>query len=250
MYKWLCLKFRAKANSFVSKIKLNNFLKHKVKNYHQHHSLVWLRSQLVLAGKSMSFAQYQVALNDAKQDNWLLQNFLTAFRAANMVKPTKIYLFFLLKCNLLHPLLNHKPSLQLHFHNNFPHLVAGAYSLLFKNSMDVFKFLSFLHHVKVNIKTSKRSFGFFSHESPCYPTCWKQLRTLGSMLLPPKAATSPSCRGIWMASCSSRPSCLWSHISVGPATSLKRSETPTRGTSPFHFHVHPLWFSNPVAQAL
>lgn len=66
---------------------------------------------------------------------------------------------------------------------------------------------------------------------PTYPvyqwsfvfTCWKQLRTLGSMLLPPKAATSPSCRGIWMASWSKRPSCLWSHISVGPATSLKRS---------------------------
>lgn len=57
-------------------------------------------------------------------------------------------------------------------------------------------------------------------------TCWKQLRTLGSMLLPPKAATSPSCRGIWMASWSSRPSCRWSHISVGPATSLKR---PTKG---------------------
>ena len=59
-------------------------------------------------------------------------------------------------------------------------------------------------------------------------TCWKQLRTLGSMLLPPKAATSPSCRGIWIASCSNRPSCLWSHISVGPATSLKRS-TRKRG---------------------
>lgn len=58
-------------------------------------------------------------------------------------------------------------------------------------------------------------------------TCWKQLRTLGSILLPPNAATSPSCRGIWMASWSSRPSCLWSHISVGPATSPKRS---TRGT--------------------
>lgn len=59
-------------------------------------------------------------------------------------------------------------------------------------------------------------------------TCWKQLRTLGSILLPPKAATSPSCRGIWIASCSNRPSCLWSHISVGPATSLKRS-TRKRG---------------------
>ena len=35
-------------------------------------------------------------------------------------------------------------------------------------------------------------------------TTRKQLRTLGSTLLPPKAATSPSWRGIWMASWSSR----------------------------------------------
>lgn len=62
-----------------------------------------------------------------------------------------------------------------------------------------------------------------THQWSFMLTCWKQLRTLGSILLPPKAATSPSCRGIWMASWSNRPSCLWSHISVGPATSLKRS---------------------------
>lgn len=61
------------------------------------------------------------------------------------------------------------------------------------------------------------------HQQSRVFTCWKQLRTLGSILLPPKAATSPSCRGIWMASWSKRPSCRWSHISVGPATSLKRS---------------------------
>lgn len=54
-------------------------------------------------------------------------------------------------------------------------------------------------------------------------TCWKQLRTLGSMLEPPKAATSPSCLGIWMASWSRRPSCLWSHVSPADATWLKRS---------------------------
>ena len=92
----------------------------------------------------------------------------------------------------------------------------------------------------MNLKTSER--GFFSHEGLCDLTCWKQLRTLGSMLLPPKAATSPSCRGIWIASWSSRPSCLWSHISVGPATSLKRSATPTRGSASFHFHVRSLLF--------
>lgn len=67
---------------------------HKVKNYYQHHSPVLLRT--VPAGKSMLFSQYQVALNDAKQNNWLLQKFLTAFREANIVKPTKIYIFFLL----------------------------------------------------------------------------------------------------------------------------------------------------------
>jgi len=60
--------------------------------------------------------------------------------------------------------------------------------------------------------------------SVCELTCWKQLRTLGSMLEPPKAATSPSCLGTWMASWSSRPSCLWSHVSPADATWLKRSE--------------------------
>lgn len=54
-------------------------------------------------------------------------------------------------------------------------------------------------------------------------TCWKQLRTLGSMLEPPKAATSPSCLGIWMASWSRSPSCLWSHVSPADATWLNRS---------------------------
>lgn len=58
----------------------------------------------------------------------------------------------------------------------------------------------------------------------CRRTCWKQLRTLGSMLEPPKAATSPSCLGIWMASWSSRPSCRWSHVSPADATWLKRPE--------------------------
>ena len=63
----------------------------------------------------------------------------------------------------------------------------------------------------------------------CELTCWKQLRTLGSMLEPPKAATSPSCLGIWMASWSSRPSCLWSHVSPADATWLKRSEGVGQG---------------------
>lgn len=99
----------------------------------------------------------------------------------------------------------------------------------------------------VNLRESLVLF-CFSHEG-LYLTCWKQLRTLGSMLLPPKAATSPSCRGIWIASWSSRPSCLWSHISVGPATSLKRSVTPKKDTILFCFHVHFLSFSNAAAQA-
>lgn len=60
--------------------------------------------------------------------------------------------------------------------------------------------------------------------SLCGRTCWKQLRTLGSMLEPPKAATSPSCLGIWMASWSSSPSCRWSQVSPDEATWLKRSE--------------------------
>lgn len=59
--------------------------------------------------------------------------------------------------------------------------------------------------------------------NPVCFTCWKQLWTMGSILLPPKYVTSPSCRGIWITSCSKIPSCRWSHISVGPATALKRS---------------------------
>lgn len=54
-------------------------------------------------------------------------------------------------------------------------------------------------------------------------TNWKQLLTLGSMLLPPKEATSPSCRGIWMESCSSSPSRRWSQKPVELATCLNRS---------------------------
>lgn len=88
------MKFHATTSSFVSKIMLNNFLMHKDKNYYQHHPLVLLRSCPVPAGKITLLSQYQVALNDAKQDNWLLQNFLTAFRAANVVETTKIYICF------------------------------------------------------------------------------------------------------------------------------------------------------------
>lgn len=51
----------------------------------------------------------------------------------------------------------------------------------------------------------------------------KQLRMLGSTLLPPKAATSPSCRGTWMASWSRTPRCRWSHRPPAFATWLKRS---------------------------
>lgn len=87
------MKFHATASSFVSKIMLNNFLMYKDKNFYQHHLLL-LRSCLVPARKSTLFSHYQVALNDAKWDNWLLQFLLTAFRAANIVKTTKIYIFF------------------------------------------------------------------------------------------------------------------------------------------------------------
>lgn len=54
-------------------------------------------------------------------------------------------------------------------------------------------------------------------------TNWKQLLTLGSILLPPKEATSPSCRGIWMESCSRSPSRRWSQKPVELATCLNRS---------------------------
>lgn len=135
---------------------------------------------------------------------------------------------------------------------NFPYIVAGAYSFLFKTQrMLLYSSLLFTSACiseSVNLRESLVLF-CSSHEG-LYLTCWKQLRTLGSMLLPPKAATSPSCRGIWIASWSRRPSCLWSHISVGPATSLKRSATSTKDTILFHFHVHLLLFSNAAAQAL
>lgn len=55
----------------------------------------------------------------------------------------------------------------------------------------------------------------------------KQLRTLGSTLLPPKAATSPSWRGTWMASWSRTPRWRWSHWLPELATWLKRSAGPT-----------------------
>lgn len=51
----------------------------------------------------------------------------------------------------------------------------------------------------------------------------KQLRMLGSTLLPPNAATSPSWRGTWMASWSRTPRCRWSHSPPALATWLKRS---------------------------
>lgn len=54
-------------------------------------------------------------------------------------------------------------------------------------------------------------------------TNWKQLRTLGSILLPPKDATSPSCLGIWMASCRRRPRRRWSQKPVALATSRNKT---------------------------
>lgn len=54
-------------------------------------------------------------------------------------------------------------------------------------------------------------------------TNWKQLRTEGSMLEPPKDATSPSCRGIWMESWSRRPRRRWSQKPVALATCLNKT---------------------------
>lgn len=54
-------------------------------------------------------------------------------------------------------------------------------------------------------------------------TNWKQLRTEGSMLEPPKDATSPSCRGIWMESCRRRPRRRWSQKPVALATCLNKT---------------------------
>lgn len=59
----------------------------------------------------------------------------------------------------------------------------------------------------------------------CVLTMRKQLRTLGSTLLPPNAATSPSCRGIWMASWSSRLRWRWSVKPAAPDTCRKKSAT-------------------------
>lgn len=56
-------------------------------------------------------------------------------------------------------------------------------------------------------------------------TIRKQLRTLGSTLLPPNAATSPSCRGIWMASWSSRLRWRWSVKPPAPDTCRNKSAT-------------------------
>lgn len=54
-------------------------------------------------------------------------------------------------------------------------------------------------------------------------TNWKQLRTEGSMLEPPKEATSPSCRGIWMESWRRRPRRRWSQKPVALATCLNKT---------------------------
>lgn len=58
-------------------------------------------------------------------------------------------------------------------------------------------------------------------------TMRKQLRTLGSTLLPPKAATSPNWRGIWMASWSSRLRWRWSVKPPGPETWWNKSADNT-----------------------
>jgi len=69
----------------------------------------------------------------------------------------------------------------------------------------------------------------------------RQLRTLGSTLLPPKAAISPSCRGIWMHSCSS--ACSWCSLTRSFASATNRN-TAIRAQHTHHgiiFDSH--WFS-------
>lgn len=89
--------------------------------------------------------------------------------------------------------------------------------------------ISFLGQVLKVLKTEKpcRSCkcSFYSEN---WVTRRKQLRTLGSTLLPPKAATSPNWRGIWMASCSSRLRWRWSVSPPGPDTWRNKSENTTK----------------------
>lgn len=231
---------------------LNNFLMHKVKNYYQYHFLVLLRSCLIPAGKSM-FSQHQVAFNNAKQDDWLLQHFKQLLeQQTHHCQNHEALCILLAKYSLFDPLLNCKLCFKAAFSHEFPIHNCESIFISIQNSVDVFIFLSSFYIIvyKWNWRL-QRGFGlvlFCSSHEGLYLTCWKQLRTLGSMLLPPKAATSPSCRGIWIASCSRRPSCLWSHISVGPATSLKRSAT-SKDTISLHFHIHFFSSSNAAAQA-
>jgi len=56
-----------------------------------------------------------------------------------------------------------------------------------------------------------------------FPAFSKQLRTEGSIFEPPKAATSPSCRGTWMQSCKSSPNLRWSTKRLGSAISRNKS---------------------------
>jgi len=56
------------------------------------------------------------------------------------------------------------------------------------------------------------------------PAFSKQLRTLGSMFEPPNAATSPSCLGTCMQSCSRSPNLRWSTNRLGSAIRRNRSD--------------------------
>lgn len=62
-----------------------------------------------------------------------------------------------------------------------------------------------------------------SMEVLSFPAFSKQLRTDGSILEPPKAATSPSWRGTWMQSCKSSPNLRWSTNRLGSAISRNKS---------------------------
>lgn len=68
---------------------------------------------------------------------------------------------------------------------------------------------------------------FTSMEVLSFPAFSKQLRTDGSILEPPKAATSPSWRGTWMQSCKSSPNLRWSTNRFGSAISRNKSINKT-----------------------
>lgn len=84
--------------------------------------------------------------------------------------------------------------------------------------------LHFFRQLVIFIKMQFCHSKLFLSECKCrWLTNWKQLRTEGSMLEPPKEATSPSWRGIWMESWRRRPRRRWSQKPVALATCLNKT---------------------------